>query len=138
MSHNSLSDLNLQTKDGRRVHAALYHATPPVPEEPGARLGWFMETIFGGHDKPDMFTVATAKSEYETEHGERNDFVWAEIDGQVVSTVWTITPAEDARVGSLGKVYTDPSARGLGLARYTCRAILDVFDRRGGVCMYLS
>lgn len=120
--------------DGRT--AALYLATPPIPIEPGARLGWFMEMMFGPFDKPDMFVVATAKGMYED--GARNTFVWAEIEGQIASTVWTITPDDDPRLGSLGEVFTDPVFRGLGLARQTCSAILERFDARGGRCMFLG
>lgn len=116
--------------------ATLFHAQPPVDPAAGAKLGWFLEQIWGDHDKPDLFVVATLKGIYE--QTARNDFVWAEVDGAVVSTAWTITPSDDPRVGSLGEVFTVPQMRGQGLASQVMRAILNVFDKRGGRCMFLG
>lgn len=116
--------------------AALYHATCPLPPDAGAKLGYFLEMIWGGYDKPDLFVVATLKGWYEADS--RNDFVWVEVEGEVVSTAWTITPPDDPRVGGLGEVFTVESLRGLGLAKRTCAAILNIFDGRGGRCMFLG
>lgn len=116
--------------------ATLIHATPPLPASEGAKLGWFLEQIWGGYDKPDVFVTATAKGMFETDSC--NDFVWAEVDGEIVGTVWTITGRDTAAVGALGEVYTTPEMRGQGLAQTVCSAILAVFDGRGGQCMFLA
>src|SRR5215468_6018806 len=111
---------SVMLRDKRR--ARILGARCPMPAEEGAKLAWFLDSAFDTFDKPDLFVAATAKGLFEDRA--RNDFVWAEVDGQIVSAVWTISPDDDPRIGSLGEVFTEPHSRGLGLARLTCTAIL--------------
>ncbi len=116
--------------------AKLCRTHPPVEAAVGARLGWFLENVFGGDEKPDVFVIATARGEYEAVS--RNEFVWAECDGQIVSAAWTISPVDDLRIGSIGDVFTAEPYRGRGLARFICEELLSAFDGRGGRCMFLA
>src|SRR5204862_5068622 len=68
----------------------------------------------------------------------RNDFAWAEVDGEIASTAWTTTPADEPRLGTLGEVFTDPERRGRGLAGAVCAALLERFDAAGGRVIQLG
>jgi GNAT superfamily N-acetyltransferase len=128
--------LDRSTLDLAQASVQIYLGRPPFNPVVGARLGWFLEHVFGGDDKPDVFVTATARGEYETVS--RNEFVWAEWDGQIVSGAWTISPVDDARIGSIGEVFTAEAYRGRGLARAVCQRLLQSFDERGGQCMFLA
>ena len=99
-------------------------------------LAWFLEGAFGTEDKPDVFVTAAAKGLLEDTA--RNDFAWAEVDGAMVSTAWTMTPADEPRLATMGEVYTDPDWRGQGLAPAVCGALLERFDAAGGQLMFLG
>jgi GNAT superfamily N-acetyltransferase len=116
----------IELPDGRE--ADILHAGCPMPPTEGAKLAWFLDFALEDDAKPNLFVTATAKGKFED--AARNNFAWAEIDGQMVSAAWMIMPDDDPRIGSIGEVYTAPSERGLGLARQTCAALLRVFDRR--------
>jgi ribosomal protein S18 acetylase RimI-like enzyme len=124
----------LDLGDGRV--ASIRRCRAPLPAPEGMALGWFLEGAFGTDDKPDIFVTMTAKGLLEDVA--RNDFAWAEVDGDVVSTAWTMTPADDPRLATLGEVYTDPAWRGHGLAPAVCRALLERFDDGGGRCIFLA
>lgn len=114
----------------------LCRGQPPLEAAGGSRLAWFLENVFGGEEKPDVFVTATARGDYEGVS--RNEFVWVEEDGLVISAAWTISPPDDARIGSIGDVFTAEAHRGRGLARLVCSHLLDAFDARGGQCMFLA
>lgn len=116
--------------------AVLYRARAPIAAHPGARLTWFLEGVFGVDDKPDMFVTPVAKGLLEDVA--RNDFAWAEVDGEVVTTAWTMTPHNEPRLATLGEVYTDPAWRGNRLAGAVCQVLLDRFDQCGGRVIFLG
>jgi GNAT superfamily N-acetyltransferase len=120
---------------GRGV-ATIRIARAPLPAADGAALSWFLEGAFGADEKPDLFVTVAAKGLLEeTAH---NDFAWADVGGEIVTTAWTMTPADEPRLGTLGEVYTDPAWRGNGLAPAVCRALLDRFDAGGGRLIFLG
>ncbi len=116
--------------------ARLFRCRCPMPVDQGARIGWLLEGAFGAVEKPDLFVTVAARGLYEDVA--RNRFAWAEIDGRMVSAAWTMTPADDTRIGSLGEVWTEPEFRGHGLAPAVCAALLDAFDAEGGRWMFLG
>ncbi len=124
----------VEVGDGRV--ATLVRCRAPVPRERGMALTWFLEGAFGAEDKPDMFVTPTAKGMLE--RTARNDFAWAEVDGDVIATAWMTTPADDPRIGTFGEVFTDPDWRRRGLAQAVCGALLERFDADGGRVLYLG
>ena len=120
--------------DGRV--AAIRRGGAPLPRPEGMALTWFLEGAFGADEKPDLFLTPAAKGMLEDVA--RNNFAWAEVDGEVVATAWTLTPAEEPRLATMGEVYTDPSWRGRGLAPAVCGALIDRFDTAGGRVMFLG
>ena len=121
---------------GSGVVASIQRCRAPFPDEIGARFSWFLEGVFEVTDKPDLFVTNAAKGLMEDTA--RNDFAWAEVDGEIVATVWTMTPADEPRLATLGEVYTDPAWRRRGLARAVCAALLDRFDAAGGRVIFLG
>lgn len=120
--------------DGRV--AIIRCSSAPLPRAEGMALTWFLEGAFGAEDKPDVFLTPAAKGLLEDVA--RNDFAWAEVDGDVVATAWTMTPRDEPRLATMGEVYTDPAWRGRGLAPAVCGALLDRFDAAGGEAMFLG
>ena len=120
--------------DGRV--AAVRRGRAPLPSREGMALTWFLEGAFGADEKPDLFLTPAAKGMLEDVA--RNDFAWAEVDGEVVATAWTMTPANEPRLATMGEVYTDPAWRGRGLAPAVCGALIDRFDAAGGRVMFLG
>ena len=120
----------------RGVVASISRCRAPFPDQIGARFSWFLEGVFEITDKPDLFVTNAAKGLMEDTA--RNDFAWAEVDGEIVATVWTMTPADEPRLATLGEVYTDPALRRRGLARAVCAALLDRFDGAGGRVIFLG
>jgi GNAT superfamily N-acetyltransferase len=116
--------------------ATVRRCRAPLPARDGMALGWFLEGAFGAVEKPDMFVTPAAKGMLEDVA--RNDFAWAEVAGEVVATAWTLTPADEPRLATLGEVYTDPAWRGHGLAPAVCRALLGRFDAAGGRLIFLG
>src|SRR5439155_20621103 len=106
--------------------ASISRARAPLPPEVGPRLAWFLEGAFWTDEKPDLFVSVAAKGLLEDVA--RNDFAWAEVDGEIASTAWTTTPADEPRLGTLGEVFTDPERRGRRLAGAVCAALLERFD----------
>jgi GNAT superfamily N-acetyltransferase len=118
------------------LSASVHIARAPLEPRDGMALSWFLEGAFGADEKPDLFVTTAAKGLLEDTA--RNDFAWAEVDGAVVATAWTMTPAADPRVGTMGEVYTDAHWRGRGLAPAVCAALLERFDAAGGQLMFLA
>src|SRR3954471_14316745 len=121
---------------GGGVTAIVRRCRAPLPEVQGRVVAWFLEGAFGAEEKPDVFVTPAAKGMLEATA--RNDFAWAEVNGAVVATAWTMTPADDPRIGTMGEVYTDPAWRGRGLATAVCRSLLERFDEAGGRLMFLG
>ena len=118
------------------AEATILRGQAPLPFDAGSRLSWFLEGAFGVDEKPDLYVTAAAKGLFEGVA--RNHFAWAEIDGQVVSTAWAMTPAGDPTIGTLGEVFTDPGRRGQGFAPAVCAALLEGFDAAGGRLIFLA
>jgi GNAT superfamily N-acetyltransferase len=116
--------------------ATVHLCRAPLPPAEGAALGWFLEGAFGADEKPDLFVTVAAKGLLE--ETARNDFAWADIEGAVVATAWSTTPADEPRLGTMGEVFTDPSWRGQGLAPAVCGALLERFDAAGGRLLFLG
>ena len=111
-------------------------ATAPIPEEPGARVGWLLEGAFGADEKPDIYVTPTIKAM--DADVSANEFAWVEAGGQPVSACWLGRPADEPRIGTLGEVYTDPEWRRRGFARRTCAALVERFDAGGGRWLFLA
>ncbi len=124
----------IELGDGRA--AMVRRAQAPLSTGDGTRLAWFLEGAFGVGDKPDVFVSVAAKGLLEDVA--RNDFAWAEVDGAIVATAWTMSPADEPRLATLGEVFTAPAFRGHGLAPAVCRALLERFDADGGRLIFLA
>jgi len=116
--------------------ATIHRSRAPLPGDLGARLGWFLEGAFETDHLPDLFVTVAAKGLLEDVA--RNDFAWAEVDGEIASTAWTTNPADEPRLATLGEVFTTPERRGRKLAGALCAALLDRFDADGGRVIYLG
>jgi hypothetical protein len=60
------------------------------------------------------------------------------VDGELATTAWTMTPADEPRLATLGEVFTRPDRRGRHLAGAVCAALLERFDAAGGRVIYLG
>jgi GNAT superfamily N-acetyltransferase len=116
--------------------ATIHRSRAPLPRGHGMAVAWFLEGAFGAEDKPDVFVTVAAKGL--TEDVARNDFAWAEVAGEVVATAWTLSPADEPRLATMGEVYTDPAWRGFGLAPALCTALIQRFDAAGGRVLFLG
>lgn len=116
--------------------ATIHRARAPLPMDAGARLGWFLEGAFETDHMPDLFVTVAAKGLLEDVA--RNDFAWAEVDGEIASAAWTMTPVDEPRLATLGEVFTRPDRRGRHLAGAVCAALLARFDAAGGLVIYLG
>jgi GNAT superfamily N-acetyltransferase len=116
--------------------AIVQRARAPLAPDVGARLAWFLEGAFETDHKPDLFVTVAAKGLLEDVA--RNDFAWAEVDGEIASAAWTTNPADEPRLATLGEVFTAPDRRGRKLAGAVCAALLDRFDAAGGRVIYLG
>lgn len=116
--------------------AAIHRSRAPLPAAPGAALGWFLEGAFETDQMPDLFATVAAKGLLEDVA--RNDFAWAIVDGEIAACAWTMTPADESRLATLGEVFTRPDRRGRHLAGAVCAALLERFDAAGGRTIYLG
>ncbi len=116
--------------------AELFCSGCPMETDAGRRLSWFIEEAWPALGKPDLFSAQAALGRYEGDA--RNYFFWAEVAGEIVSTAWYMVPADDARIGGFGEVFTLEHLRGLGLATETNRLALEHFQRGGGQCLFLG
>ncbi|HVA88095.1 MAG TPA: GNAT family N-acetyltransferase, partial [Candidatus Saccharimonadales bacterium] len=116
--------------------ARIVRSGAPIPSPAGPAFTWLLEGAFGTDEKPDIFVGSAARGLYEDVA--RCDFAWAEVGGQIVSTALTLAPRDEPRIGTMGEVFTAPEHRGRGLARAVCGALLDTFDERGGLWMFLA
>jgi GNAT superfamily N-acetyltransferase len=116
--------------------ADVHRSRAPLGADVGPRVGWFLEGAFEVDAKPDLFVTVAAKGLLEDVA--RNDFAWATVDGEIASTAWTMTPADEPRLGTLGEVFTAPDRRGRRLAGAVCAALLERFDAGGGRTIYLG
>jgi len=126
----------IETGVGGLPEARLRVATAPIPEDPGARVGWLLEGAFGADEKPDIYVTPTIKAM----DGDvsANEFAWVEAGGRPVSACWLGRPADEPRIGTLGEVYTDPKWRRRGFAHRACAALVERFDAGGGRWLFLA
>jgi GNAT superfamily N-acetyltransferase len=116
--------------------ATVHRSRAPLTADVGAALAWFLEGAFETDHLPDLFVTVAAKGLLEDVA--RNDFAWAVVDGEIASTAWTMTAADEPRLATLGEVFTRPDRRGRHLAGAVCAALLERFDASGGRTIYLG